>query len=148
MDKEQLTQRLSEELAVWKLRDSYYASYAVDQIQLLAEEYADDLWGMIHLNGLEKTLQHVRRTNRGFPSVRDIIEADRMVNRAELTSTDKLALPEFSDEHDKTPEELERNKRRLKILGQVALRIISKEEGERLQQELYNENNFKGRMAV
>ena len=71
-----------------------------------------------------------------FPKIADILKARSTYGASQPGLTPALQVADTSSEHDLTPEEIDKNLERLKIMGQVVTGEITPEEGEQMQEEL------------
>lgn len=141
-------QEVQEVMAGWSIRYRE-AGYTPDQLEFLTDDYLEDLADeQVTSNQFQEAVKLVRKRCRFFPKVADILEAREKVCRNPSRYTNNLQIADTSSEHDLTPEEIDKNLERLKILGQVVTGEITPEEGEQMQEELNQKNTFSGRLRV
>lgn len=131
-------------MASWKIRYPE-TRYTSSQMIVLSREYYEDLVDEIPVEIFDDTIRQTRKTCRYFPKVVDIILA-RDIIASRTIAIRRTALPEQTSEHDLTPEEIEVNKRRLKIIRAVATNRITFNQGLERLEELKTPGVFEGRL--
>ncbi len=104
-------------------------------IKRLADDYFEDMIDEgVTLRQFERGISAARKTCRFFPKVFELlvlIREDR--GRIDQRPTqNRIALPDQTTEHDLTPEEIEKNKKRIKVITDMLAKKLTIEEAEEM----------------
>lgn len=116
----------------WSIRFKS-AGHTLDQLSRLSTEYLEDLQSEgVTLRQFEAAALSVRKRCRFFPSMADILEAVKEYRaNPPVATSGALQIAEVTSNHDLTPEELERNEERVRLITEALAGRLSFEEAER-----------------
>lgn len=126
--------------------------YDNEQLAFLSREYHEDIVDeRVTFGQFQAAARLVRKRCNFFPKVADILKAREEIGRnpERFQGGGKTTqIEDTTDECDLTPEETERNQRRVNVMTRQIAGDITAEEAEKLQNEINAEGEFSGRMAV
>jgi hypothetical protein len=116
----------------WSIRFKS-AGYGNDQLSRLSTEYLEDLQSEgVTLRQFEAAALSVRKRCRFFPSMADILDAVKEYRaNPPVATSGALQIADVTSRHDLTPEELERNQKRVQMIAEALAGRMSFEEAER-----------------
>ena len=116
----------------WSIRFKS-AGYANEQLARLSMEYLEDLQSEgVTLRQFEAAALTVRKRCRFFPSMADILDAvkEYRANPPAAAASGSLQIEDVTSKHDITPEEAERNRKRIELILKALKKRMSFEEAE------------------
>lgn len=116
----------------WSIRFKS-AGYMNEQLARISTEYLEDLQSEgVTLRQFEAAALAVRKRCRFFPSMADILDAVKEYRaNPPVVASGALQIADTTSKHDLTPEEVERNKERIRLITEAMAGRMSFEDAQR-----------------